>query len=107
MRQSPVCVCWGEGSAQWAEINEHSTLIKQIYENGYIYCHNPNNKTLQHCCWVGHENDCADPTPPPQKLNGSPQINIYGPQLNTMGPQAGPQQQQQNQKLKEPLINIY
>ena len=78
MLQSPVCVCWGEGSAQWAEINEHSTLIKQIYENGYIYCHNPNNNTA-----VGLDVKMTVQTPPPpHKLNGrlrEPQINIYWP----------------------------
>ena len=38
----------------------------------------------QHSCWVGHENDFANPTPPPphppQKLNSSlcePQNNIH------------------------------
>ena len=37
----------------------------------------------QHCSWVGHENDCANPThhpTPPQKLKGGrqeTQANIY------------------------------
>ena len=34
----------------------------------------------QHSGWVGHENDFATPTPPPQKLNSSlcePQNNIH------------------------------
>ena len=33
-----------------------------------IYCHTPNNNNVtqtQHSCWVGHENDYANPTTPP------------------------------------------
>ena len=40
--------------------------IKTAYMwlTNYKYCHNPNDNTTQpqHCSWVGHKNDCANPT---------------------------------------------
>ena len=72
-------------------------ILKSVYWKlknliRYAYYHNPNNNTTQtqHCSWVGHQNDCANPTPPPpHKLNSShhePQINIYKAQQNIMWP---------------------
>ena len=52
------------------------------------YCHNPNpndnTAQPQHCSWVRHENDCANPTTPlprpPQKLK-----NIKNTSLAVLG----------------------
>ena len=40
--------------------------------------HNTTTTQPQHCILVGHENDCAYPTPPTTKTQ-EPQINIYWP----------------------------
>ena len=103
---APYHACWQSCSCSWASLRYFICIPKDIWY--YLILHytilyylilsdtiwyflilsqpQPQHNVTQpqHSCWVGHENDFANPTPP-QKLNSSlsePQNNIHWLQLN-------------------------